>query len=170
MPRRPRAGPPELRRSTPATKRDAWSEGGCLTGGSGCLLDSKRIPTRLHCTPVRFAFTSVSYENRWAAVLPRVVMGVFPFAATTWDVSSPIPVRSGWVRGPAWPWRPHSPLRPPRFESIPMSATARHAPLALRRFVAYIQRVAFSRIPVRSLATGGSWVAPIERGPPAHCP
>jgi hypothetical protein len=159
----------QFRCSAPARMRDAWSERGCLIRRQRSFVGLQRIPTRLHSTPVRFAFI-VSYENRWAAVLPRVVMGVFPFAATTWDIASPVRVRSGWVRGPAWRWRLHSPLRPPRFDPIPMSAAARQTPLALGRFVAYIQRVAFSRIPVRSLATGGSWVAPIERGPPAFQP
>jgi hypothetical protein len=93
-------------------------------------------------------------------------MGVFPFAATTWDAASAAQVRSGRVRGPDWRLRLHSPLTPPRFDPIPKLAGTR--PLAVRRFPAYIQGVPFSRIPVRSPSAGGFWVAPtIERGPPA---
>jgi hypothetical protein len=97
-------------------------------------------------------------------------MGVFPLAATTWDISSPVRARSGWVRGPAWRWRPHSLLHSPKFDPTPKPPARRQAPLALRRFMAYIQRVAFSRIPDRSPAAWGVRVALIERGPPAVRP
>lgn len=96
-------------------------------------------------------------------------MGAFPFAATTWDMTSPARVPSGRVPGPGWRLRLHRPsLRLPRFVPIPKLAAARQVPLALRRFTAYIQVVPFSRTPVQSPLAGGFWVAPtIERGPPA---
>ena len=98
-------------------------------------------------------------------------MGVFPFAATTWDMTSPARVPSGRVPGPGWRLRLHRPsLRLPRFDPIPKLAAVRQEPLALRRFTAYIQRVPFSCTPVQGPSAGGFWVAPtIERGPPAGC-
>ena len=94
-------------------------------------------------------------------------MGALPFAATMWDMTSPARVPSGRVPGPGWRLRLHRPsFRLPRFDPIPKPDLARQVPLALRRFRAYIQRVPFSRTPVRSPFAGGLWVAPtIERGP-----
>ena len=96
-------------------------------------------------------------------------MGAFPFAATTWDMTSPVRVPSGRVPEPGWRLRlPRPSLRLPRFAPIPKPDAARQVPLALRRFAAYIQDVPFSRTPVRRPFAGGFWVAPtIERGPPA---
>jgi len=167
-PRCPRRVRGEHKRRASCVRRKAWvPEKAAAVGGSGRRWWHD-IPTRLHSTPRASSRFSNSHDNRWAAVLPRVVMGFFPFAGTTWSITSLARARSDWVGGPDWRLRLPSSLRLPRLDSIPTLAASRQAPLALRRFTAYIQRVPFSRIPVRSPSAQGLWGAPtIERGPPA---
>jgi hypothetical protein len=73
-------------------------------------------------------------------------MGLFPSAVTLWSPMIP------WQG-----WRLY--CRPPE------QFLSRRTPLA--RFLTYIHRIAFARIPLRAPSSGGLWVAStIERGPP----